>query len=322
MGQAKETSRHLKHTRLIGALAAWPFRKRSKQPHSSDLPLQSFRFLDLPRELRDQIYHLALLRHVGPELPRTPADVISRWDDPRVNHACSKPGRNWFFYRKKGKIYWRAYWGTERATRLFRVNRQVSEESLQLFYSRFRFQVEFCPRQKGLFHKVLCDTLPSSSVALIKNIQFTLGFYIPWDPESNFLTCRYTDSELETMIDEVTCLLPRFKEGQGRTFINTNIILLSGPLGPTAETAAVELIAGRLEKCAKFLGRLKSVQYLASDGRARPARIWERIMERLNRGPCGGGVTPEVRIGEVAWRGCLVHVREDSVTGRYVSIEQ
>ena len=41
--------------------------------------------------------------------------------------------------RKGSALDSTVYWGTEKSTRLFRVNRQVSDEALKIFYSSFPF---------------------------------------------------------------------------------------------------------------------------------------------------------------------------------------
>lgn len=83
------------------------------------VPSRPFPFLKLPREIRDSIYYYALTRpDTGPSVtPRHICYIQHRWS------ALSSP----------------TYWGTEKSTRLFRVNRQVSDESLELFYSSFPF---------------------------------------------------------------------------------------------------------------------------------------------------------------------------------------
>lgn len=35
--------------------------------------------------------------------------------------------------------YWTPYWGTKESTRLFLVNRQISNEALEIFYSTYPF---------------------------------------------------------------------------------------------------------------------------------------------------------------------------------------
>ena len=289
MEQAKETSRGNRQIGIVGTIAAWPFRRRSKQP-------QSFRFLDLPRELRDEIYHIALMHPAEPMSPRLPADVVSQWDHPRAHELYFglKPERKWLFFRKDDRAYHKAYWGTERATRLFRVNRQVSEESLQIFYSRFKFLVECGTQPEWLFPRLLHRILPLSTMALIKNIEFSVLFdTVPSDsPDFDILTCWWTDSQIEHAVDEVACLLPRFAEGQGRLCVSTKIFLSSGPLTPTSETTAVKLVAGRLEKWTK-LGGLTITQKLDFDEGPQPFRMWERSMERLGRVPYPDGMRPE-----------------------------
>jgi len=58
------------------------------------------------------------------------------------------------------KPYWTPYWGTKESTRLFLVNRQISNEALELFYSTYPFHF---PQSVdvALVNATLRDTLSS-----------------------------------------------------------------------------------------------------------------------------------------------------------------
>lgn len=83
------------------------------------IPPHPFPFLKLPREVRDKIYYYALLE---------PDDhpTVSRLDVCEIYKTRFAPSTR--------------YWGSEEATRLFRVCHQVSIEALEIFYSRFTFR--------------------------------------------------------------------------------------------------------------------------------------------------------------------------------------
>lgn len=112
--------------------------------------LQPFPFLQLPRELRDSIYYYALLRP-GHYVNRSPVHICSLDD-----HV------SW-----KSSDY---YWGTEKSTRLFRVNHQVSDEALEVFYSRFPFHF---PPWVAKVKRALCP-LSASSRSLITSVAMRL----------------------------------------------------------------------------------------------------------------------------------------------------
>ena len=116
---------------------------------------QPFPFLDLPREIRDSIYHYALLYE---------------WAGPSVT-----PNRCYFNRHEKPfnpLMQPAAYWGTEVSTRLFRVNRQVSHEALELFYSTYFFRI---PDSISLLRATVRDTLTPWARSLIRNISFFMN---------------------------------------------------------------------------------------------------------------------------------------------------
>lgn len=119
----------------------------------SPVPSQPFPFLKLPREIRDLIYHYALLYD---------------WAAPGViSNRC--------YFNRRGRplplTHPLKYWGSERSTRLFRVNHQVSHEALELFYSTYFFCY---PVQNSisLVNSRVRDPLTPWARSLIKNISF------------------------------------------------------------------------------------------------------------------------------------------------------
>lgn len=114
--------------------------------------------LELPREIRDSIYYYAL-PHPSP--PRT---------GPAADRCQINPSERSA----------RTYWGTERNTRLFRVNHQVSAEALEVFYSSFRFV--FPPFvDVPLIHFMFRDTLTSRAKSYVKALGFL--FMLTLSPE-------------------------------------------------------------------------------------------------------------------------------------------
>lgn len=129
-----------------------------------DIRDESFRLLDLPRELRDLIYDYALLG--PPDRHYILAPVILSLNN-EYYPSCKKRPREDL-----------PYWGREQSTRLFRVNRQVSNESLEVFNTRFRFRLalarDHCVGGYGNCGRALEDVFSSKAKELIRIFWITL----------------------------------------------------------------------------------------------------------------------------------------------------
>ena len=79
-----------------------------------------YSFLKLPLELRNLVYHYALIHPDGTR-------------DGQANDNC------YFYPSRLSRYDITQYWGTEASTRLFRVNRQISTEAIHLLYTTFIF---------------------------------------------------------------------------------------------------------------------------------------------------------------------------------------
>lgn len=146
------------------------------------IPFQPFPFLKLPREIRDSIYYYALIR---PDTVRSAIPLHISSVQPRV----SNPSRT-------------AYGGTEKSTRLFRVNHQVSDEALELFYSSFPL---YLPHylDVALVNATLRETLSARARSLIGSIGLIIILSCSSGPS--------TDSEEENLrqaLEAVVQLLP------------------------------------------------------------------------------------------------------------------
>ena len=122
----------------------------------SPIPSQPFPFLSLPREIRDSIYYYALLHN-------SPSPSIG------PNHCYFHPKRS-----VDPRFPPTEYWGTEKSTRLFRVNHQVSHEAMELFYSTYFF---YYPIRTTftLVNATIRDTLTPWARSLIRNIGFQMN---------------------------------------------------------------------------------------------------------------------------------------------------
>lgn len=164
---------------------------RSVSPNTpTPVPSQPFPVLKLPREVRDLIYYYALLR------PRNGPSV-------ELAHIC-------YLHPKVPinvgyKSYWTPYWGTKQSTRLFLVNRQISNEALELFYSTYPFHF---PQSVdlALVNATLRDTLSPWSRSLITRIGFTFGLFTTTGPFTPSI-----EEEARQVIEAVVELLPNVK---------------------------------------------------------------------------------------------------------------
>lgn len=111
---------------------------------------QPFQFLSLPREIRDAIYHHPL-------------------NKPHPSSILDLAGTCYIERKKSG-----SYWGTEKSTRLFRVNRQVSHEALKIFYSSFPFQFTQCI-DTTIVNAVFRNTLPARHRGFISRVRFRIS---------------------------------------------------------------------------------------------------------------------------------------------------
>lgn len=118
------------------------------------IPSQPFPFLKLPREIRDSIHYYALIRPgTGPYVE--PA------------HIC------YMHHKASSRYTSTSYWGTEKSTRLFRVNHQFYSETSEIFYSTFQFHFPQTT-DVALVNSTLRDTLPPKARRLIRKLSVTI----------------------------------------------------------------------------------------------------------------------------------------------------
>ena len=127
-----------------------------KKVSTTSVPIQPFPFLRLPREIRDLIYSHALVRPIA---------------EPALESAqvCHMHHKVW------SRTVATSYWGTERSTRLFRVNRQVSAEATGVFYSNFTFAFHL-PEvgDNELLSTALWDIMPERTRNLISKLRISI----------------------------------------------------------------------------------------------------------------------------------------------------
>ncbi len=206
-----------------------------------------FPFLKLPREIRDSIYNYALIR---PNTGRTVSPT----------HIC-------YVDHKASAMSSRVYWGTEKATRLFRVNRQVSHEALAIFYSSFPF---YFPQwvDVGLVKATLRDTLSARARSLISSI----GFMIILTNTSGPFT-HSEDEKRRQALEAVVKLLPNVRRVElTLSFVGREV--------PDYQVKEVVTRAIRITSPLKGIAGL--VLRGASNGVAQRKRIIGEVREALN----------------------------------------
>lgn len=151
-------------------------------------------FLKLPREIRDCIYYYTLISR--------PSEIVT------IAISSQISDRWW------QKISW----GTEKSTRLFRVNRQVASEASDLFYSLSCFQ--FKPSVNVRFiNSIFRDNVTVGAREKVKSLHFQF-FMTP--RSSTSLTKR--EERNRNVLETTTGLLPRLgREGQGRIYLGSKI---------------------------------------------------------------------------------------------------
>lgn len=163
---------------------------RSQRGHSA-VPTQPFPFLKLPRELRDFAYYHALLR------PGTGPNV--------------EPTRICYMHHKASSRHVStSYWGTEKSTRLFRVNHQVYSEASEVFYSTFPFHFP-----STIDTAMVNDTLKILNIrarGLVRKVGFMLlirSIPSPYTPKD--------DDKNERAFEAVTRILPNITQVEATT---------------------------------------------------------------------------------------------------------
>ncbi|KAF2491920.1 hypothetical protein BU16DRAFT_98141 [Lophium mytilinum] len=151
----------------------------ASQSLDRDVPLRS-RFLELPTELRLRIYFFSF---VDPDIGRRPK-YIQRSEVAILSDE--------FLRNRPG------FWGTEKMTRILRVNKQIHDEALEVLYKEFSFWLgplsDFVPTTYRSSRRPVYtpdDMLSAKPLSLVRHIEITLflrlqQFYtysgVPTDP--------------------------------------------------------------------------------------------------------------------------------------------
>lgn len=183
--------------------------EESRRHHLDDATLlisaQSFPFLRLPRELRNLVYSHALVR------PGSGAYVCYMHHKASSRHVST------------------SYWGTEKSTRLFRVNHQVYNEASEIFYSTFSFH----------FPPIMVTTTVNNTLNVLnvrcRSLIRKIGFALPFRSVTSIITSKAGNRMAQAFI-AAAGLLPNL------TQVEVNIALI-GPYIPGYQTMeAVERI--------------------------------------------------------------------------------
>ncbi|KAL8883256.1 MAG: hypothetical protein Q9192_007312 [Flavoplaca navasiana] len=188
--------------------------EEDRRHHLDDATLstsaRSFPLLRLPRELRNLVYSHALVRP-GSDAYVEPIRVCY------MHHKASS---------RHGST---SYWGTEKSTRLFRVNHQIYNEASEIFYSTFSFN--FPPTMVITMVNNTLGVLTDRCRRLIRNIGFTL----PFRSVTSRITSKAENRMAQTFVAAAR-LLPNV------TQVEVSIALI-GPYIPEHQTTeAVERI--------------------------------------------------------------------------------
>lgn len=211
---------------------------------SQPVPTQPFPFLKLPREIRDSVYSYALMRPgTGP--CAKPAIC-------EIEHKAS---------RYVSRSHWgRPYWGTEKSTRLFRVNHQVYSEASEIFYSTFPFHFPLTI-DVALINDSLRATLNLRARTLIRKV----GFFVSVRSIPGPYTAE-DDAKQRLAFEAVVKLLPNIRQ--------VEISLAVG--GHDAPDGQVMQVVYRV---LKTLGPLKDLPGLTVRGSFNENNQRTRIME-------------------------------------------
>ena len=231
-------------------------------PASPNLPSPissgPFPFLKLPREIRDLIYHYALL-----------LNETSRFVFPSQRYH-NWPERSWDPWEGTVNPWLPGstnYWGTEFSTRLFRVNHQVCYEALELLYSTSFFDFTI-GTTVSLVNATIRDTLTPWARSMIRNIGFHIYFF--YSHTDNF-TLEY-EEERRQGFEAVVKLLPNV----------TRVELTLEVSGSTVPDYQVKELVARALRIVSPLGNIHRL-ILKRPGyeNAQENRIWREVCEAL-----------------------------------------
>ncbi|KAL8830030.1 MAG: hypothetical protein Q9191_001669 [Dirinaria sp. TL-2023a] len=138
-------------------------------PFSTDAT-NSFPFLKLPREVRYAIYRLVLTAAPFVSTLNLEKETPTWW----MHHPAWDPDVS------------KTYLGSEKSTRLFRVNRQIAAEAMDVFYSSFIFNYSLpltydSKRTASLFRRILSMRVRS----LIKKLVLEPTIFMNLNPKKH-----------------------------------------------------------------------------------------------------------------------------------------
>lgn len=181
------------------------------------VPARSFPFLRLPREIRDFIYYFALIRPgTGPTIE--PARICYMHQHASSRHVST------------------SYWGTEKSTRLFRVNHQIYSEASEIFFSTFPSHFP-STIDIGLVNRSLRDTLNVRAKKLIRRIGFTIlirslqGPFTAQDDDNRQLNLLPNISHIEASVALIGHDVPKWQISK----VVNRILRILGPLKDASE---------------------------------------------------------------------------------------
>jgi hypothetical protein len=225
-------------------------------------PIKSSKLLDLPIEIRIEILYYALL---------CPILSANSYDDAaKVCLGLSDFGTPPVVDRnpKERSCY---YWGTERMTRLLRVNHQLHAEAEEVLYSSFVFcfPPDMSPRSLSSF----IAGRSRRSLKLIRHIELSLHLVLKerswWNPPVAFQLYAFTYLLQQwEMCKVILAELPGLK---------TVKLQLSSAGGPQPTTPKER--GSLVNLVVRLMGMFRSVQRLELIQKVEPSSYWSELAQ-------------------------------------------
>ena len=211
-----------------------------------------FCFLNLPLEIREEIYYHALQQPPRHSLPSGTVSVVT---------AAFKSDDTWC--------------GTEQMTRLLRVNRQVHHEAEGVLYSRFRFSFPHYTTAQAV-HTVL-DPLSARARALLRTVKVDVILRLRIPPEGGYAdpVSKRNEALAKEAFALLVELLPGLREVEfALAFVGMKV--------PDEERRHVVELALRIVSPLRHVEKLTLSPMSTFEGQR--LQIWREVVQRVHAG--------------------------------------